>query len=159
MSNSRRKALKDAGRGAAGKTAVAGIKDHETNEVRTKVVDKTDAATLQPFIRGNVGNGAMVYTDDASTYDSLDFPYESVKHSISEYVNGMAYTNGIESFWAMLKRGYHGTYRKMSRKHLHRYIKEFSGRHNVRDPDTIEQMIRIATHVTDSRLKYCDLME
>ena len=33
-----------------------------------------------------------------------------MKHSISEYVNGMAHTNGIESFWALLKRGYHGTF-------------------------------------------------
>ena len=41
-----------------------------------------------------------------------------VKHSISEYVNGMAHTNGIESFWALLKRGYHGTYHHMSEKHL-----------------------------------------
>jgi len=159
MSNSKRKVLKDTGRGPVGKVAVVGIKDRKTNQVTAKTVENTDSKTLHPFIHDNVDNGAMVYTDDASAYDSLEFPHESVKHSISEYVRDQAHTNGIESFWAMLKRGYHGTYHKMSRKHLHRYIREFAGRHNVRDLDTIEQMIRIATHVTDSRLKYADLIE
>ena len=51
-----------------------------------------------------------------------------------------AHTNGIESFWAMLKRGYEGTYHKMSVKHLGRYVGEFSGRHNDRSSDTIDQM-------------------
>jgi len=122
------------------------------------VVDKTDAATLQPFIRGNVDNDAMVYTDDASAYDSLDFPYESVKHGISGYVNGMAYTNGIESFWAMLKRGYHGTFHKISVKHLHRYVNEFSGRHNIRPNDTIDQMKWIAHKMDGKQLPYKKLV-
>ena len=51
------------------------------------------------------------------------------------------HTNGIESFWALIKRGYHGTYHKMSPKHLQRYVDEFSGRHNIRRLDTLMQMI------------------
>lgn len=80
-----------------------------------------------------------------------------VRHSVSEYVRDQAHTNGIESFWAMLKRGYHGTCRHMSIKHLNRYIKEFANRHHVRNPDTIEQMVRIATNVANSCLKLADL--
>ena len=68
------------------------------------------------------------------------YDHEAVNHSAGEYVRGMAHTNGIESFWSMLKRGYQGTYHKMSPKHLERYINEFSGRHNVREADTIDQM-------------------
>ena len=69
----------------------------------------------------------------------------------------MAHTNGVESFWAMLKRGYQGTYHKMSRKHLHRYVNEFAGRHNIRDMDTIAQMAFIVLSMVGKRLKYSDL--
>ena len=80
-----------------------------------------------------------VYTDEAAAYKGLP-NHETVKHSVSEYVNGQAHTNGMESFWGMLKRGYHGTYHRMSPKHLQRYVNEFSGRHNIRPLDTIQQM-------------------
>ena len=56
----------------------------------------------------------------------------------------MAHTNGIESHWAMLKRGYVGVYHQMSAKHLPRYVAEFEGRHNSRSLDTDEQMARMA---------------
>ena len=88
----------------------------------------------------------------------MPFEHETVKHSISEYVNGMAHTNGIESFWALLKRGYHGIYHHMSEKHLDRYIGEFSGRHNDRDADTIEQMARMAKRMARQRLRYTELV-
>ena len=73
-------------------------------------------------------------------------------------MNGMAHTNGIESFWATLKRGYKGTYHKMSAKHLSRYITEFAGRHNVRDYDTIVQMEMLAKGFVGKRLRYKDLI-
>lgn len=59
---------------------------------------------------------------------------------MGEYVRGQAHTNGVESFWSTLKRGYIGTYHKMSPKHLNRYVKEFEGCHNVRSQDTLDQM-------------------
>ena len=83
---------------------------------------------------------ATVYTDDASAYETLPFEHESVRHSVSEYVRGQAHTNGVESFWSMLKRGYYGTFHKFSPKHLDRYVQEFAGRHNLREQDTIEMM-------------------
>ena len=120
------------GRGPVGKTAVVGMKDRETNEVTATVVNSIDADTLQGFVTENTEETATVYTDDARAYHGIERPHKAVKHSVSEYVNGMAHTNGIESFWAMLKRGYHGTYHKMSKKHLNRYVNEFAGRHNIR---------------------------
>ena len=88
----------------------------------------------------------------------MPFKHETVKHSVSEYVNGMAHTNGIESFWSLLKRGYHGTYHHMSEKHLGRYVIEFSGRHNDRPAGTVDQMARIVQGMTGKRLKYRDLI-
>ncbi len=77
---------------------------------------------------------------------------------MSEYVNGMAHTNGIGSFWATLKRGYHGTYHHVSEKHLGRYVNEFAGRHNVRPLDTIEQMKAITAGLVGKRLHYNELV-
>lgn len=160
MSNAKRREIRKTvgGRGAIGKAAVAGAKDRTTNQVRAQVVPATDRATLHPFVGASAAPGATVYTDDASAYAGMPFDHETVKHSVSEYVNGMAHTNGIESFWALLKRGYHGTYHHVSEKHLGRYVSEFSGRHNARDRDTLEQMASIARGLSGKRLRYSDLI-
>ena len=73
--------------------------------------------------------------------------HEWIAPTVGEYVKGPVHTNGIESFWALLKRGYYGTYHRMSPKHLQRYVNEFAGRHNVRPLDTIEQMQAIVVRM------------
>ena len=146
-----------AGRGAVGKAVVVGAKDRDTNRVSAAVVSGTDQETLQGFVGNHAAEGATVYTDDHGGYHGMPFKHEAVRHSTSEYVNGMAHTNGIESFWSMLKRGYHGTYHHMSEKHLDRYVGEFSGRHNVRGLDTIDQMTWLARGIVGKRLRYRDL--
>ena len=100
----------------------------------------------------------MVYTDEARAYQGLPRPHESVKHSVSEFVRGMAHTNGIESHWASLKRGHDGVYHHFSAKHLHRYIVEFAGRHNARPLDTIDMMGTITRQSVGKRLRYSDLI-
>ena len=147
-----------AGRGAVGKAIVVGAKDRETNHVSAAVVGNTDAKTLQSFVGERAAKGATVYTDDHGGYQGMPFEHETVKHSISEYVNGMAHTNGIESFWALMKRGYHGTYHHMSEKHLQRYVNEFAGRHNDRTSGTIDQMTHIVQGMNGKRLRYEDLV-
>ena len=146
------------GRGSVGKVAIAGAKDRTSNQVNARVVHTIDSETLQKFVAENANPGATVYTDDHSSYETLSFHHESVKHSIGEYVRGQAHTNGIESFWSMLKRGYHGTYHHMSRQHLNRYVKEFSGRHNQREFDTIDQMIVMVLGGEGRQLRYSDLV-
>ena len=148
-----------AGRGAVGKAIVVGAKDRDTNRVSAAVVGNTDAKTLQGFVGERAVKGATVYTDDHGGYQGMPFEHETVKHSISEFVNGMAHTNGIESFWALLKRGYHGTYHHMSEKHLGRYVGEFAGRHNDRPADTIDQMQAMVRNMAGKRLRYRDLVD
>ena len=147
-----------AGRGAVGKATVVGAKDRKTNRVGAAVVENTDAKTLQGFVGERAAKGATVYTDDHGGYQGMPFEHETVKHSISEFVNGMAHTNGIESFWSLFKRGYHGTYHHMSKKHLSRYVGEFAGRHNDRPTDTIDQMQATAQGMVGKRLRYQDLI-
>ena len=146
-----------AGRGAVGKKAVIGMKDRDTNQVTAMPIERTDAGTLQGFVLDQVEPGAKVYTDDHGGYHGLK-NHATVKHSVGEYVDGMAHTNGIESFWSMLKRGYHGTYHKMSPEHLDRYVNEFAGRHNQRDEDTLDQMTLMVRSTSGKRLRYADLI-
>ena len=84
--------------------------------------------------------------------------HRSVRHSVGEYVRRQAHTNGIESFWAMLKRGYQGVYHQMSPHHLRRYVTEFEGRHNDRPSDTIDQLKHIFAGMVGRRLRYQDLV-
>ena len=156
MSKARRKATP--GRGTVGKAAVAGARDRATGRVSASVVDRTDKATLQKFVRERARAGAKVYTDEASAYEGMPFNYEAVKHGAGEYVRGMAHTNGIESFWAMLKRAHKGTFHQLSIKHLQRYVCEFAGRHNQRSADTVSQMEAIAEGLNGKQLSYDDLI-
>ncbi|MCY4548436.1 MAG: IS1595 family transposase [Defluviicoccus sp.] len=158
MSKTKRKAMNKS-RGPVGKTAVVGMKDRDSNEVRAEVVHRTDGATLQGFVREHTEPGAAVYTDDAAAYRGMpEFDHEAVNHTVSEYVRGQAHTNGIESFWAMLKRAHKGTFHKISPKHLDRYVNEFSGRHNVPDRDTVDQMAGLARGMVGKRLTYRELV-
>ena len=142
-----------AGRGTVGKTAVVGVKERDTNQVNAKVVVATDKSTLQGFVVENTTKDATVYTDEAAAYNGLPRKHSKVKHSVGEYVREQVHTNGIESFWSMLKRGYMGVYHKMSPKHLHRYITEFRSRHNRRPMDTIMLMAKVVEGAAGKRLK------
>ncbi len=154
MSNSKRKELEGTGRGAVGKTAVVGAKDRATKQVAAKVVTSTDAPTLQGFVKDNAAEGATVYTDEATAYETLPFDHDTVKHSLQEYVKGDVHTNGIESLWSMLKRAHKGTFHKFSPKHLDRYVQEFAGRHNVREQDTADQIGSLRAGMDGRRLTY-----
>ena len=157
MPNAKRKEL--TGRGTVGKAAVAGVKDRETNRVAARRMEATDSGALQGFVRDNVQPGATLYTDEAAAYAGMpEFTHEAVNHSAKEYVRDMAHTNGMESFWAMLKRGYQGTFHKFSEKHLDRYVREFAGRHNIRPRDTLDMMQSVAIGMAGKRLRYRDLI-
>lgn len=157
MPSAKRKQLE--GRGHAGKTAVVGVKDRNTNKVLAKSVKDTSAETLKNVVQSHAVPGSVLYTDEAAGYKGLPFKHKAVKHSVGEYVRDEAHTNGIESFWAMLKRAHKGTFHKISPKHLQRYVDEFSGRHNVREADTIHQMRSVFAGMIGKRLMYSKLIE
>lgn len=145
------------GCGAVGKTAVAGVKDRETGRIAArKVLQKV---ALQGVVCEHLAPGATLYTDEVKVYAGMpEFEHEAVNHSIREYVRDMAHTNGIESFWSMLKRGYQGTFHHFSEKHLDRYVGEFAGWHNIRGTDTEDQMAIVARQSVGKRLRYADLV-
>ena len=148
-----------AGRGAVGKTAVVGAKDRATNKVRARIVKDTNKPTLQGFVKAAAKAGATVYTDDAKAYSGMaGFEHEAVKHSVGEYVRDMAHTNGIESFWSMLKRAHKGTFHKMIPKHLDRYVQELPGGITSVRSTPATSFARWAAGMAGRRLRYRDLI-
>ena len=140
---------------------VVGAKDRDTGQIKAQVVEKTDAETLQGFVMDHVLFGTPLYTDDHKAYSGLEYVYDhgTVKHSVGEYVDEQIHTNGMESFWATLKRSINGTYHKMSKKHLQRYVNQFCAKHNARDMDTMEQMQYVVAGMVGKRLMYRDLIK
>ena len=139
--------------GGAGKVAVVGIKDRATNRISAQPVPETTKATLEGFVEDYADDTVTKYTDENQAYSGL-VNHESVKHSVGEYVRGQVHVNGMESFWSMVRRGYDGVFHHISEEHLHRYINEFAGRHNVRDLDTVDMMESVAESMTGHRLAY-----
>ena len=120
-----------------GKTAVLGAIERKTettkSKVITRVVDDTTNSSVAPFIRGKVELGSTVYTDEYKGYKNLKYQgYEhaTINHSQGEYVSGDVSTNGIESFWSLVKNGIRGTYKMVSPKYLQQYVNEFAFRYN-----------------------------
>ena len=151
--NKHRSKRLNAGRGTVGKTAVAGVKDRPTGRVSAAVVAGTDRPTVQRFLAKHMEPAAPIFTDEHPVYAGMP-NHQAVRHSVGEFVRDQAHTNGMESFWAGLKRGYEGVYHHMSAKHLGRYVAEFEGRHNVRPLDTAEQMAAMAARAVGKRLSY-----
>lgn len=146
------------GRGSVGKVAVMGIKQRDGRVVSMPVNDTT-SRTLQGKIRKHVLPGSTVFTDDHRAYQGLlDYTHQAVKHSVGEYVKGMASTNGIESFWALLKRGFIGIYHQMSPAHLSRYVDEFSFRSNNSELSTLQVMNKVFYNSNGRRLTYENLI-
>ncbi len=148
-------------KGGATKQIVFGMRERG-GRLKAMHVESRKAEVLEKAIYENVEKGSIVCTDDYGGYRGIigsgrwpyDYNHKAVNHSAKEYVNGMASTNSVESVWAVLKRGYHGTYPHMSEKHLNRYIQEFAGRFNIREMDTDMQMSVLAKNMEGKRLKY-----
>ena len=142
------------------KTAVMGMFDRESREVRAKVVPNTKRETLPREILGNVEHGSKVYTDQAASYgNSLKDKYihETVNH-IDEYVRGQVHTNCLENFWSLTKRNLAGTYVAVEPFHLDRYLDEQMFRFNNRLNKTDDQRFnKVMSQVAGRRLTYANL--
>lgn len=115
---------------------------------------------MHTFVGRHVTAGATICTDAHAGYQGIPgVEHLVVRHDSGEYVTADgATTNGVESFWSMLKRGIIGTYHQVSSKHLQAYVDAFAGRHNVRSLDTAEQMGELASGMAGKRLSYRELI-
>jgi transposase-like protein len=126
--------------GLSGKTTVIGAISRMGNVV-CPVIERTDAATLNRFVRKAISDKVdLVATDEWGGYaylNALGYKHDTVKHSDGEYVRGEVHTNNIESFWSLLKRGIMGSFHHVSKKYLPLYLAEFQFRHNNRKNEDI----------------------
>lgn len=104
--------------------------------------------------------GATAYTDGSGLYGELWLRYRHgvVNHAKGQYRNGDACTNGIESMWALLKRTYMGTHHWVSPKHLHRYLAELAGRHNMTHLAAMGRVAALVRGMEGKRLQYAELV-
>ena len=128
-----KKVKKSQGRSVKDKTPILGIVERQ-GKLNARTVDNVQAETLTSEIIKNVKETANLFTDEWFGYKDISKIYDHsiVKHNSKEYVNGKIYTNTIEGFWSLLKRGIIGIYHSLSKKHLQVYVDEFVFRYNTR---------------------------
>jgi transposase-like protein len=142
-----------------GKTAIMGMFDRDSREVRAKVVPNTRRETLQTEILNGIHHGSRIYSDEAVAYDSLkaEYIHETVNHA-DTYVRGQVHTNCLENFWSLTKRNLAGTYVAVEPFHLDRYLDEQMFRFNNRQNKTDQQRFtKVLSQVAGRRLTYADL--
>jgi transposase-like protein len=148
------------GRGPAGKVPIMGMRDRK-GQVVAQAVKSTDKDTLQGAILNSVIAGSTVCTDENASYIGLwpKFDHKAVCHSAKQFVDGIAHTNGVGSVWAVLKRGFYGTYHSFSEKHIPLYVDEFVFRLNEGscEIDTVDRIKSLAQGMRGRRLTYAML--
>lgn len=154
---------RDDGRGPKGKMILVATRNRETGKIKVKRTETTKRPDLHKFIRDSIPEGSKVFTDELRSYLGLHgYEHDKVHHKSGRFVKyselDEIHTNGVEAFWALFKRGFYGTYHQMSKKHLHRYANDFSGRNNIRDDDTIDQMNDLVRKMEGKRLSYEELI-
>jgi transposase-like protein len=148
------------GHGTVTKQAVLGMRERGGRMV-AKPIPSTSGAVIQGEIFATIEAGSELHTDDHRSYYSLDkhYKHKVVRHAYGEYYKDGAHTNGIESVWALLKRGLHGTYHHASKKHLARYVNEFAFRLNDGNVKThvLHRLNALVDQCVGKRLTYREL--
>ena len=146
--------------GPQDKIPIVGIRDRRTGHMKAQVTYPVSAMTLHKFVQESVSEGAMLYTDQHRGYINLvkkGYEHKVVHHGKGQYVDGDAHTNGVESFWALVKRGFKGTYHKHTKKHMQRYVDEYVGRHNMTELGTMGQIVQTLEGLDGKHLSYEEL--
>lgn len=147
------------------KTVVIGLVNRDTKQVKAMKVPTAEKDFLLPKINLNVKNGSTIVTDSYHAYKDLkkNYKHKSVKHSAGEYVRIEAkaafkvHTNSIEGFWSLLKRGINGTYHWVSKKHINKYLAEYSMRYNSREMSDVARFELFCNNI-QGKLLYKDLI-
>lgn len=126
-------------------------------------VEKVNGKVLKENIKMKVEKESTILTDEWKSYNGIGKSFigghKIVKHNEGEYSNGLINTNTAESYFALVKRGVHGTFHSISKKHLSRYCDEFSFRWNNRKLKDGERTENAIKGMVGKRMMYRDLVE
>ncbi len=141
-------------RGGAGKMPVVGMRGRN-GKVRYEHVSFANMKALHDFIRRHAKEGSTLYTDENSGYNGLSESYDhkTINHSRKRYAEGDVHVNGIESMWALLRRGYRGTFHHWSKKYMDFYLAEFAFRQNAKDMEPPEKVNKLLDSSQGVRVK------
>ena len=143
----------------AGKVAVMGLLQRHPekgmSKIRTVRVDNVRTYRLNQEVSRNVEDGATVYTDALKSYAPLSLYYQhKVIDHAEKYVDGVVHTNGLENYWALLKRAIRGTYVSVEPFHLFRYLDEQAFRFNERTANDSERFEATLRQVAGRRVTF-----
>lgn len=145
------------GRGSERKTPVVALVERG-GRIRTRPVKRVSAKALKAAIRENVKTSAAIMTDEFPSYRGLGQEFkgghETVNHGEREYVRGTVHVNNAESFFALFKRGVHGTFHHVSKTHLRRYCDEFGFRWDHRKATDGERTVAAIKGASGKRVLY-----
>jgi len=147
-------------KGVPAKTAVVGMRERGG---RTKAipVETVSAISLENAVRQNIKAGATLHTDEYPAYQRLGktYTHQTVNHSLSKYVQNGVTTNSVENVFALMRRGLHGIYHHASKKHIKRYVDEFTWRLNEGNVKrhSLERLDSFVDAVVGKRIKYKEL--
>lgn len=140
------------------KMAGAFTKCRGTNQTAAEAMLSTDYEDVNSFIKDLADQQAKACTAEAIAYEGSPYEDDAVRYLGGEYVRGQALTNGVKSFWSVLKRGCFGTFHKILLKQVQRYIEDFSDQHSVRDPEISEPIAGVARNAHGKGLRYKNLI-
>ena len=149
------------GTGAVGKTAVLGMKERG-GRTRALKLAEVNRLEVQNAIRQNVEKGSTINTDEFAGYQGIansGYLHKTVNHSAKEYVRNTVTTNSVESVFAVMRRGLHGVYHHASKKHIGRYLNEFTWRLNEGNVErhTLDRLDSFVDAVAGKRINYKEL--
>ena len=146
----------------AGKVAVMGLLQRHSekgkSKVRTFTVTGVKQYQMRERVKRNVMDGSALYTDAFKSYFGLDVYYQhQVIDHAEKYADGVVHTNGLENYWALLKRALKGTYVSAMPFHLFRYLDEQAFRFNERANDDAGRFLLGLKGILRKRLTYTAL--
>ena len=153
------------GRGPVGKAPVIGMREcGKGGRVLAMVTTDMNLEAIRDAIYRHVEEGSTIHTDDAPIYDGIGelfYQHDTINHSMRQYRRGNVTTNGIESVFAVLKRGIIGVFHQVSVKHLGRYVQESAFRLNEGNVarTTLARLDSFIAGVAGKRLTYEGLIQ